>query len=221
MKSEIYDFLKGMVRTRLGKNVWARYLWLLGQYNHMNDLGYFRSAYMSMPVDAQDRPIPWFTYPAIAFLGARLCPSMALFEYGSGNSTLWFSGHVSTVTSVEHSREWFEIFSNKLPSNVTLLYCELDRNGFYSRTATESGRKYDVIVIDGRDRVNCALNCLSALNDGGIIIWDNSDRLHYGPGFEFLKQSSFRNLDFWGSDPCSGTGYCTSIFYRSDNCLGI
>lgn len=38
-----------------------------------------------------------------------MIPSDArVFEYGSGNSTLWWQAHAGEVVSVEHDRPWFE-----------------------------------------------------------------------------------------------------------------
>lgn len=54
-----------------------------------------------------------------------------------------------------------------------------------------------------------------------MIIWDNSDRERYAVGFDFLKEREFRRVDFWGVGPINHQEWCTTIFYRQDNCLGI
>jgi len=40
-------------------------------------------------------------------------------------------------------------------------------------------------------------------------------------GQEVLKQDRFRRIDFWGMGPIEAANHCTSVFYRSNNCLGI
>ncbi len=51
--------------------------------------------------------IPWYTYPAITEI-ARVMPASAkVFEYGSGNSTLWWRAHADEVVSVEHDPDWY------------------------------------------------------------------------------------------------------------------
>src|SRR5262245_48494149 len=63
----------------------------------------FRSA---QAVDRQNNPIPWYTYAAIHFLEPRLQRQLRVFEYGCGNSTLWYSKRVSQVIAVEHDLQW-------------------------------------------------------------------------------------------------------------------
>ena len=81
--------------------------------------------------------------------------------------------------------------------------------------------EFDCVVIDGRDRVNCARHALGALTAGGVIVWDNSDRDCYQEGFDFLRDHGFRRIDFWGLGPINAYPWCTSIFYRDGNCLGL
>jgi hypothetical protein len=76
-------------------------------------------------------------------------------------------------------------------------------------------------VIDGRDRVNCTKASLGALKPDGSIVFDNSDRSDYESGYSFLQANEFRRLDFWGMGPINSYGWCTSVFYRTQNCFGI
>jgi hypothetical protein len=80
---------------------------------------------------------------------------------------------------------------------------------------------FDAIVIDGRDRVNCCKNSLGALKAAGVIIWDNSERPDYQEGYDFLINNGFKRIDFGGIGPINPDAWCTSVFYRSNNCLGI
>ena len=82
--------------------------------------------------------------------------------------------------------------------------------------------EFDIIVLDGRERVQCCLNSLPALKKGGIILWDNSDRPEYEEGYKYLEANNFKRIDFHGLGPINSRAWCTSIFYRvGDNCLGI
>jgi hypothetical protein len=53
-----------------------------------------------------DGAIPWYTYPAITEIARVLPASAKVFEYGSGNSTLWWRAHADEVVSVEHDADW-------------------------------------------------------------------------------------------------------------------
>ena len=134
-----------------------------------------------LPVDADGAPLPWFTYGAIAFLSPRVGADWRVFEYGSGHSTLWWAARVREVVAAEHHEQWAEKISEQLPDNAQLLHRPLSDGTRYPDAPLEVGGLFDVIVIDGRERVWCAERCLDALSPGGVIIWDNSERaLHPG-----------------------------------------
>ena len=173
-------------------------------------------------VAADGSPIPWLTYPAIDFLANRITSGMTVFEYGSGNSTFWWSRRVSRLISCEHDKEWYASFQARMPANVTyLLRRAKGGSTAYVDEITNYRDSIDVLVIDGRQRVQCAYNGLAALRSDGIIVWDNSDREEYQAGFDFLFAHGFKTLDFWGMGALATRRWCTSIFYRPSNCLDI
>ena len=43
------------------------------------------------PVDKDGNPLPWISIPAIEILREKDLGDLFVFEYGSGNSTIWFS----------------------------------------------------------------------------------------------------------------------------------
>jgi hypothetical protein len=201
----------------------ARWLALrdLSSSGHLVESGWFRTRRDWMPVDAQGEPVPWYTYPAIAFLAGRVQPTMAVFEYGSGNSTLWWSRRVARVVSCEHDAEWFARMRDKLPANVDYELASIEAGGDYPQRIGRSGTRFDVAVIDGRRRVDCALHTPQALAPEGVVVWDNSDRSEYAEGYAHLASLGFRRLDFWGMGPINTYAWCTSVFYREGNCLGL
>ena len=187
--------------------------------SYLRDTGWLESRFQDLPVDRQGYAVPWITYPSLAFLEPRINAEMSVFEYGSGNSTLWWSSRVRRVVSCEHHRGWYERMAPELPANVD--YKHLELTGGYPEAIAQHANEFDVIVIDGRERVKCAYNSLGALKDSGVILWDNSEREKYRPAFDFLAANGFRKLDFWGIGPVESYGWCTSILYRSNNCFSI
>lgn len=204
-------------QTNIGKKLFFYYSWWL----YFEKIGYFKSFREKLPIDGNGDCLPWFTYPVISFLNGKLRSDMTVFEYGSGNSTLWWSKQVFSVTSCEHQLNWYNFLKERIASNVNYIYCQLDYGGRYCETSLESKVKFDIIVIDGRDRVNCAKNSLGALKEDGVIIWDNSNREQYREGYSYLIQNGFKRLDFEGLGPNATRAWCTSIFYRDNNCFGI
>jgi hypothetical protein len=209
------------VARRLLERLHLYGLYSLWRKGPLREDGWFRSFDEQRSVDGAGRPLPFITYPAIEFLRRRLRPDMSVFEFGSGASTLWWAGQVASVVSCEHNADWHRTIAAKVPGNVTMLYHPLEYGGAYAKAASEFRSRFDIVSIDGRDRVNCALNCLDALKPDGVIIWDNSDRKAYEPGYRFLREHSFRRIDFVGMAPIINDRSATSIFYRPVNCLGI
>ena len=193
----------------------------LAESGYLKEKGWIRSVTGSMPVDASGEPIPWYTYGAIDFLTGRVNAGMRVFEYGSGNSTLWWGRRTQQVVSCEHDRTWYDVMKGKVPPNVEYTLIELDRDGRYATAVAGQTDPFDVVVIDGRDRVNCAKASLPALKPDGVIIWDNSDRPDYDAGYRFLLENRFKRIDFWGMGPINVYGWCTSVFYRPQNCFEI
>ncbi len=183
--------------------------------------GWYKSYNSKTAIDKAGNPIPWCTYPYIKFIEPRLKKTSNVFEFGCGNSTLWYAKRVGTIKSVEHDKNWFEYISTKLPINSKVVYCKLVDGGDYSKEALISGDKYNLIIVDGRDRVNCIRNSISALSDDGVLIFDNSDRPQYKEGIDILFENGFKKIDFIGLSPVTPHNNVTSVFYKTNNCLGI
>ncbi|CAN5546285.1 hypothetical protein BH10PSE6_BH10PSE6_04660 [soil metagenome] len=184
-------------------------------------VGWLRSRLEFSAIDSEGNPTPWYTYPAIAFLSRAVTPPLRVFEFGTGNSTLWWAARVRSVTSVEHDKVWAQKVEPRLPPNVNYRWIALKQDGDYCRSAQSSGSAYDIIVIDGKDRWRCTTNSIGCLAAGGVIVWDNADVVKYQPLFEDLCSQGFKRLPFVGHGPIRARSWETSIFYRSDNCLGI
>lgn len=189
---------------------------------YLKRIGWVRSGWANACVDAHGDPVPWYTYPAIDFLLGRVQPSMRVFEYGSGQSTHWWAQRVQSVHAVEDDSSWFERVSSRLPSNVDLRLADAS-GGDYAHSISKRGDVFDVVVIDGSARNDCASACVPFLAPDGVIIWDNSDAIHlFGEGLEFLENKGFRRIDFNGLTPLNMDPSATSVLYRpGQNSFGI
>jgi hypothetical protein len=215
-----FDYIRQM--QRFPRAAAAAGLALLGARSALRDAGWFRSFATRLPVDAAGAPLPWFTYPAIALLGPRLSPKMRVFEYGAGYSTLWWAARVGAVRSVENDADWVTTLRPQLPHNAVItLAAELGGayTGAAAVVAQAEGARFDVVVIDGRERNACVPAALAALATDGVIVWDNSERERYDAGQQVLTDAGFRRIDLHGMGPINPYGWCTSVFYRDGNCL--
>lgn len=208
--------------TPKSRFMWGMMSFLLGRSAY-HQLGWFKSAWKENSVDKNGEPIPWISYPAISFIEKKCTPDKKLkvWEYGSGNSTIWWSKRAKTITALEHHKGWYDHIRSEISkykgANVT--YHELNES--YPRAILKDKTKYDVIVIDGRMRNECSKIAPGALSKNGVIIWDNTDREKYKEGIRNLEKSGFKRIDFVGLFAIGNYIGQTTIFYKKDNVLDI
>lgn len=192
-------------------------LYVIRKMGPIKDAGWFESFKRKESIDANDQPIPWFTYPAIDYLTSRDVSNCKIFEWGAGSSTKWWAKNASSVTACEHDIDWYENISKEELKNVNLLHVDLYDGERYENILNEISSRFDVIVIDGRRRVACAKSAISFLSEKGVIIFDNTERDRYREGVLFLLENGFRVVPFTGLVPGVCSKNETSIFYRDDN----
>jgi hypothetical protein len=193
-------------------------------FNHkgyLDDIGWFKAFDTKSPVDGEGNPIPWVTYPFIDFIKERLNKQHTVFEFGSGNSTFFYARYAGIVVSVEHDKDWYDKIVSTKPENAEMIFCELIRGGDYCRMPVKLEEKFDIIIVDGRDRVNCCKQAIDALSPNGVVVLDDSEREQYRSGVDFLMKNGFKHLSLSGISPGLFYRKSTSVFYKSDNCLGI
>lgn len=189
--------------------------------SYLLQTGYLRSLGQNLPVDAQGKPLAYLNYPILALLEERLKPDSRVLEFGSGFSTAFWSSRVKEVVSVEHDEQWLQRVRDMVSatSNVRLIVVPLGPD--YPRAASQAAGEFQLILIDGRMRVDCSRHCLPHLAADGVILWDDSSRPRYQEGIAELEQKGFRKLRLQGLKP-AGLGIDeTTIFYRDGNCLGL
>jgi len=67
-----------------------------------------------------------------------------VFEYGAGNSSLWWAHRVAEVVSVEHDAKWATMVSSKAPSNLKVVACPIG-----TKTSEEDERLLDAYYALG------------------------------------------------------------------------
>ncbi|HEY1009815.1 MAG TPA: FkbM family methyltransferase [Daejeonella sp.] len=192
-----------------------------GVKGYLTEIGWFKAFNTHSPVGSDGDPIPWVTYSFIDFIAERIKKEHTVFEFGSGNSTLYYAKRAKKVVSVEHDKDWFNKISSGKPANSDMVFCELQTNGDYSKMPASMGQKFDIIIVDGRDRVNCCYHSIPALGETGVVVLDDSERAKYNDARVFFQKEGFKELSFSGISPGLFYRKSTSVFYKSANCLGI
>jgi hypothetical protein len=194
---------------------------LYAKRSYLIESGFIESTISQKPVKRDGSPLPWMNYSIISFMEQRFSKELSLFEYGSGNSTLFFSSFVGNVVSVECNREWYQYVLKTLPKNASLILCDPFDSDTYSKIIQQQGKKFDVVVVDAEDRINCLINAVESLTDKGVMILDDSKGDGWDSIIANLLSQGFKKLDFEGLKPGRTSGYRTTIFYRKENCLEI
>ena len=183
------------------------------------DFGHFYSVIKWQSIDKNGEPIPWFSYPAIEYLKSLDLSKKLVFEYGSGNSTLFWSKQTSGVTSVENNARWFGLTLKKLEfSKNSQLILEKDRQR-YINSININKAKYDIIVIDGEYRFECSCSAINKLKNGGVIILDNSE--WFPKISSYLRRHNLVEIDFTGFGPINPYTTTTSFFISKGFCPKI
>ena len=196
-------------------------LFSLDTKGYLDTIGWFDAFKKQQAIGHNGEPLPWVTYSFIDFIKPRLNNQFSIFEYGSGNSTLFYAKNVKRVVSVEHDETWYKKIMDKKAPNTEMIFTKLERGGEYCQKASLLGEKFDIIIVDGRDRVNCCKYSINALSKTGVIVLDDSERESYQEARVFLTEKGFKEISFSGISPGLFYFKATSVFYKNDNCLGI
>jgi hypothetical protein len=166
-------------------------------------------------INKNNNPIPWYTYPAIEYPNNLDFTDKNLFEYGSGNSSLWWRERCKKIISIEADEKWFSKIQNLKNSNFDCRL-EIDKKKYILQTDIFGS---DIIIIDGLWRSECADFVIAQIDNNKInpnmLIFDNSD--WYPKTISKLNDrlKHWVQVDFSGFGPINGYTWTTSIFINS------
>jgi hypothetical protein len=193
-----------------------------GLYSKIIDIfskyyGFVKSFKSGLPVDKDGQAIPLYTYPAIEYLNSIDFSNKRIFEFGSGQSTLYWLRNSMFVASVEHNLEWFKKISSDLKGDANHQYFFSDKKNEYINSILEFSDDYfDVVIIDGSfSRYLCAKNTIDKIKKDGLIVLDNSD--WYPESAKLIRdKTNFLQVDFYGFRPSKTNTAVTSLFFSRE-----
>lgn len=136
--------------------------------------------------------LPWLPFRLIDRLGAEVGPGARVFEYGGGGSTLWFLDRGADVVTVEHDEQWAALLRGSVAGERWDL---LHRSGdddyreYVHAIDDFADNTFDVVLVDGRERVRCLRAALPKVRPGGVVIVDDTDRERYAAGLAAVPWS--------------------------------
>ena len=140
---------------------------------------------------------PFFRDKDVPMFYKYLDKSTSYFEFGSGGSTYQAAlrKNIKTIYSVESDEKWHNKLKAELKKykHIKYLYCDLETPGnnwgypgkncsdskkkAYShcihQLTPEEKKKIDLILIDGRFRVACALKSFNVMSDNCVLAFDD------------------------------------------------
>ena len=218
MRALLRRFLPSKLRRPVSQlPIWPRF-WV-ASYTAARNLwrvyGHARSVRIGRAVDRAGQPLPWFTYPAIEYLQQLDLSHARVFEYGSGQSTLFWAREAAEVVSVEDNETWYADIRHQLPPHCTYVF-EPDLHR-YVETIRRFGL-FDVIIVDGpargRTRLRCAREAVAHLRPGGLVVLDNADWLPESAAV--LRDADLLQVDMSGFFPVGGHTQTTSLFFHRE-----
>jgi hypothetical protein len=179
-------------------------------------LGWKQSFQKGRPIDGNGKAIPWYTYPAIEFIRGLRLNECRVFEYGSGNSSVFWAQRVNQIFAVENDPTWADEVRSQNIKNLHVI-TSTDRDD-YVKTPFSLGGNFDIVIIDGRYRKDCVYTAIDVVGDDGMIIFDNAD--WYPEACKLIRLKGWYQIDFSGLGPINPYAWTTAVFIKSSNKFG-
>lgn len=116
---------------------------------------------------------PWIALNALRFIEPRLKPDGRVFEWGSGMSTLWYEKHCGEVHAVEDNPDWHRLVSGKVKHAEVHHLCGPH---YVDKIRDFPPSYFDLISIDGSERLACFEIAHGYLAPNGLLVIDNTDK---------------------------------------------
>ncbi|MEB3343448.1 sulfotransferase domain-containing protein [Okeania sp.] len=141
------------------------------------------------PLNIRDTPL--LTRKAVEFIKNFFPqkPDAKVLEFGSGASTIWLSKLTKNLTSIEHDGRWFQQVKNQIETQTDCnpVDFKLLPRPYHTICEKFPEASFDLIIVDGRDRMKCFEASIKLLKPGGIIVLDDAQRQKYQQAQDLLK----------------------------------
>lgn len=123
--------------------------------------------------DADGMVMPWYVHTALDEIRKWSLSNKTVFEYGVGQSTLWWAKHCKFVKGMDINREWANVINQ---AGVANIWVESHQSPARYTAYDSEEEKFDIIVVDGDFRDHCIRPAIHRLKPGGKLIIDNWDQ---------------------------------------------
>ena len=199
-------------RKRLG-DVWAT----VGIITHRpSEIRYVRRLARTIGRPPLATRLPWLCFSLVDFIRSNIGPGSTVFEFGGGGSTAWFADIGASVITVEHDSTWALQLNEALEkeASVTLLVKSAadDYREYVDAVRAYPDQSFDLVVVDGRQRVRCVAAAIPKVRPGGLLLLDDSERAKYAEVHDLL--ASWPSQVFVGLCPGKRTPGHSTVWRR-------
>lgn len=162
-----------------------------------------------------DRREPWWPFTAIDGVRSALPERPEVFEFGGGGSTLWLTDLGASVTVAEHEPEWVAVLEKALPPSAVVMTAAPTTTGairsvdhddlffdeYVALIDPVPEGTLDLVIVDGRARIDCGLRAMPKVKPGGLLLLDDSQRDRYARLRDALtgwERTDYRGVKFGG-----------------------
>ena len=198
----------------------SRWLWrsykMTDSYLHRS--GFFKSLELGQPARTTGEPAPWMNYSFVKFITPRI-KGLRVLEYGSGYSTAYWATHASSVSAIEHDKEWSDKAAKQVESyqNATVAYI-----GEKKKYVHAVNDKADVVIVDGIHRSECLECAAQVIQDESVIVVDDSHRPSIDAAIQrVINEYGYKKIGISGFKPRDTGMFETAVLYKPKNVLGI
>lgn len=160
-------------------------------------------------IDKDGNPLPWFTYPCIEFLKQFDFEGKFVFEFGCGNSSLFWINNKAKVYGVEDNLQWLTKLKNQNQKDLNIEHAE---GQGYINAIQKYAINWDMLVIDGKYREQCLVAALPYIGESCLILLDNAER--HPILCSQLRKDGYIEIDFHGFGPINEYTWTTSLFFK-------
>ena len=169
---------------------------------------------------ALDQGVPWLAWPCVDYLSEYVTPQHKVFEWGGGGSTVFFLKKGCALTTIESNEGWRDQLRAGIDSeNSTrwdLRFVPADSSNAPGQqdyiNSVSSGGPWDVVLVDGWNRPECAARAREWVRPGGILVFDNTDKPKYSSVPELF--AGWTRKEFRGLGPARSWTTKTDVYIK-------
>jgi hypothetical protein len=204
--------------------LWRPYLVLDALRRSMGETGWLRSLRTGKVEDSRGQALPWLTYPAIHFLDTLDLQDARIFEFGSGNSTLYWeqrlrAGEIRSYVGMESSRSYYTKMAKRSQFYRDRVFCREEVGDYFflvEGKLFDAAHPFDLTIVDGPYLTHKRREMESALaitDSHGLIVVDDTQWLEKEI-VHFCERHRMFRLDFAGFAPAVSYSKVTSVLFR-------